>query len=502
VPHPSAAAAAPAVSAATPSHARPGGDRLAWLDALRGIAVLLVVYEHLSHFVFYPFRLAVERWFLAGYVGVCLFFLISGYLIPASLERRGSLRGFWVGRLFRLYPMYLLVLGVLVVLHLAGLRPLDPFALQHHATSAVAQATMMATLVNVPDLIGVTWTLAYEMTFYLLVAALFAAGWRRASPAVALVLAGSAVVLGTSMPAALLSHSAAGTRNVALLVALAFGLGMAAMLSGRLYLARAGAFLGGTMAAALLYTNQSVGHRFDGLVIPALMFTGTTIYRAQQREISRWWAVLVPLVVASTWMIETVRELPEPYWSQFRPRSAVNIAVIAAVFATGMLLRHRRIPRVLSWIGMISYSVYLLHLVVFDLVRPHLGRAGPSTASAPVQAGLLLGLLALMLAASAVTYRFVELPAQRLGKAVTRWLDTRLGAEGGAGGAHRAPVRGPTVPVSAAEQPMSKRRYDVFRGTRDEQDRAQREQSARGDDGGHRHGGVTTAEKSDDRRGQ
>jgi peptidoglycan/LPS O-acetylase OafA/YrhL len=36
--------------------------------------------------------------------GVFVFFLVSGYIVPASLERKGSVHGFWVSRVFRLYP--------------------------------------------------------------------------------------------------------------------------------------------------------------------------------------------------------------------------------------------------------------------------------------------------------------------------------------------------------------------------------------------------------------
>src|SRR5204862_5813940 len=113
---------ADAVPAGDPGPAAPGGQRVAWLDALRAIAALLVVYEHLSLFVFLRVRAVFEPWFAAGYAGICLFFLISGYIIPASLERKGSLRGFWVGRIFRLYPLLLFVLAVLVLLKVFGLH--------------------------------------------------------------------------------------------------------------------------------------------------------------------------------------------------------------------------------------------------------------------------------------------------------------------------------------------------------------------------------------------
>src|SRR5881397_2950111 len=91
-----------------------GARRLAWLDALRGIAALVVVYEHAQDPIFPELRTTVAPWFDTGKFGVMVFFLVSGYIIPASLERRGSIRDFWVSRLFRLYPLWAVaVAGVL-----------------------------------------------------------------------------------------------------------------------------------------------------------------------------------------------------------------------------------------------------------------------------------------------------------------------------------------------------------------------------------------------------
>ncbi|HKT03147.1 MAG TPA: acyltransferase family protein, partial [Rugosimonospora sp.] len=75
--------------------------RLGWLDALRGVAVLFVVWEHVTDHLLRGLRVVTDVWFNSGRTGVFLFFVISGYIVPASLERRGDLRRFWVGRLFR-----------------------------------------------------------------------------------------------------------------------------------------------------------------------------------------------------------------------------------------------------------------------------------------------------------------------------------------------------------------------------------------------------------------
>jgi peptidoglycan/LPS O-acetylase OafA/YrhL len=177
--------------------------------------------------------------------------------------------------------------------------------------------------------------------------------------------------------------------------------------------------------------NQDPAHRWDGLLILALMFTGTTIYQAEKRQISRWWAVLTPLAVSAVWVTQNWRELDEggAWLTQFRPRVLITLGAVAALFAAGIALRHRRVPRAMVWLGLVSYSVYLVHQAVFETVAPHLGgrRGAPSTASLTVQAVVLVALVALVLAFSALTYRFVEDPAQRLGRRLGTWIDARYG---------------------------------------------------------------------------
>src|SRR5687768_11000857 len=85
----------------------PPTRRQAWLDALRGVAVLAVVFEHLLDPLFPEVRANISPWFNFGQYGVMVFFLVSGYVVPVSLERRGSIAGFWINRVFRLYPLWI-----------------------------------------------------------------------------------------------------------------------------------------------------------------------------------------------------------------------------------------------------------------------------------------------------------------------------------------------------------------------------------------------------------
>src|SRR3954453_20483340 len=162
--------------------------RLGWLDGLRGWAALVVVCFHLSPSVLGPSaHLAIFRHIDLGKYGVLLFFLVSGYVIPMSLERHGSLRRFWIGRLCRIYPAYLVTIAVVVLV--AGWRG-----------GALAHASMLVDPLGVRGAVRVFWTLSYEMIFYLVVSGLFAWRLHRHSAWWASGLALVALVAGPVLP--------------------------------------------------------------------------------------------------------------------------------------------------------------------------------------------------------------------------------------------------------------------------------------------------------------
>ena len=78
------------------------------------------------------------EWLHAGSAGVLLFFLVSGYIVPASIERRGNVRDFWIGRVFRLYPAFLVTIAIAALLALIGPGWVPESLSEQPATSVLA----------------------------------------------------------------------------------------------------------------------------------------------------------------------------------------------------------------------------------------------------------------------------------------------------------------------------------------------------------------------------
>ncbi|MGX6600650.1 acyltransferase family protein [Micromonosporaceae bacterium Da 78-11] len=409
--------------------------RMAWLDGLRAVAALLVVYAHLSRYLFRGARDFSSEWLHAGPAGVLLFFLVSGYIIPASLERRGSLRSFWIGRLGRLFPLYAVVIAAVLLLAVGGLVTVDPQPAAHPGTAAVAHLTMLPQLLGVAPVTPVLWTLTFEMAFYLLVSALFAIRVRRADGWVAVVFAVTAVVA-----APLVARLPVGGSALVLTAAVVLTGGLVAMVSGRRRAVVAGGLLLGAGVVVLLLAGQAPAHAWDGLLIIAVMFAGTTIYRADHGQTSWWRAGFVLAVVAAALLTNWYAELASlaALTPRYLTRSVLTLLVFGGAFAVGMLTRGRRVPRPLAWLGLVSYSVYLVHYVLIQALAPVLTGLGdrlPALAEAPV----VVAYLGLVVGVSAVTHRFVEVPGQRLGRRGIRWATARWGPDG------RRPPESPQV---------------------------------------------------------
>ena len=162
--------------------------RLAGVDVLRGISVLLVTLHHI-HLRFWLNNYDVDGvlpktlnqvFFWSGYYAVIIFFVISGFLITSLSIRRwnelGDIRAgrFYIMRAARILPCLLLLLIVLSGLHLAGIRD---FAI-NPTRASLGQALWSALTFHINYLEGrhgylpggwdVLWSLSVEETFYVL----------------------------------------------------------------------------------------------------------------------------------------------------------------------------------------------------------------------------------------------------------------------------------------------------------------------------------------------
>jgi peptidoglycan/LPS O-acetylase OafA/YrhL len=400
--------------------------RLGWLDALRAIAALVVAFQHAAYRYVPRLHWEITQWFDPGTYGVTVFFLVSGYIVPASLTRTGDVRKFWISRLFRIYPLWIVASTAIVVLAVTdvaewrtGLPDLAP------GTAVLAHVTMLQDLLFVPSVINVLWTLSYEMAFYLLVVALFTARVHTRPAPIAVAFALGAVAFGSLLPVAGLSQ-AAGVDVIATVVAVALVAAIGCAISGRTAVRTAGALLGGVLAVALVTVNGRVGP-WQGLAIMATMFTGTAIYQAERGQAGRRGVAVVAAVVltcsvaAGVWHSRTWG-LPAAAETAFRRGWTSAMVLAALTFALGLALRNRKLPRLLTGIGLISYSIYLLHPVLFQGLDRIVGRPRHD------DPGMLTAALLVLLLVSWAAYRLVEAPGQRLGRAIARRYNARAAA--------------------------------------------------------------------------
>ncbi len=193
----------------------PKTGRLAYIDGMRAIAIVAIIAFH-----------ARIPGFQGGFVGVDIFFVISGFLITTqiveqTLAGRFSTKDFYARRILRILPPLLLV--TCVTLAIAPLFPLLPREMRELANSAAATAAMasnyyftsgteyFAVRSEIVPLLH-TWSLGVEEQYYLLAPAVIGvviagAGRRKWRPIAALLVAGAAVIVGSYLLLALLTKT-------------------------------------------------------------------------------------------------------------------------------------------------------------------------------------------------------------------------------------------------------------------------------------------------------
>ncbi|WP_444921320.1 acyltransferase family protein [Microbulbifer sp. CnH-101-G] len=351
-------------------------SRLLNLDALRGLAAILVVWQHSSEVFIRNTNIAQHGTELAefisqvdfGRIGVICFFLISGFVIPFSLSgTQSSLKNFAIRRFFRLYPAYwtslILALGLTWMVS----------DWMYPTTTIIANTTMLQGLMGFDNVQGLYWTLTVELIFYCLCALIFA-NRQLANPLVLLLFCWGALSLFVSWQ---------------LLAKLAY---------------------------PLLGSNPTITY------IPyciAVMFCGTLIRHCYVRKTNYWYAILavagtfsIPLMVLFLYFVgKPVTEDPL--------RFALPHLIALAIFFVVLLVPFR--PwRSLVALGTISYSVYLFHPIVMRGLNWSIQQSWAQSFSAYSVEVYMLATTLVSIALGTLVYRLIEKPAINMGRHLSR----------------------------------------------------------------------------------
>lgn len=343
--------------------------RLAWLDGCRALAALLVICMHVTE-IWIPFisaddaigqgLRAMTHQFNLGTFGVYVFFLVSGFVIPFSVRGEGlaACRTFLIRRFFRLMPMFWfsIPLGV-VTTHWMWHKDFGWDAL-------LANVLLLPNLFDLPFAQGLYWSLQAEVTFYLLIAALLLVqGFARSS----IVLP----YLGVIAAGKLLEKSGLQAYHfypVAMLV-----LEMLKII-----------FIGWLLQR--LFSDRRLG-KMDWLLLGYLL-----VQYFIKKPLNAWHFY--------------------QHGERWLDHLSVTLAIVVLLFFRSLDIRHS----LLAYLGKISYSLYLLHPVIMYSALYHVAVTPDSFLREWPLLWVLVGVLLLTVAASHLTWRFIELPAQQWGK--------------------------------------------------------------------------------------
>lgn len=151
------------------------------LDLLRGLAALAVVFFHFTHGN--PDFLTQENFLYIigryGFLGVDVFFVISGFVIPYSMYvgkyKPASFGKFMVKRVARIEPPY--IISIVLVIALNYLSTLSPYyrgaGFDVNTTGLLLHLGYLNAFFHYPWVNDVYWTLAIEFQYYLIIAAIF-----------------------------------------------------------------------------------------------------------------------------------------------------------------------------------------------------------------------------------------------------------------------------------------------------------------------------------------
>jgi peptidoglycan/LPS O-acetylase OafA/YrhL len=337
------------------------------LDFVRGIAILLVVDFHEAQYGLLNYVLRPLHIRPFGWMGVDIFFVLSGFLVGGLLVKEWKVKGridsksFLIRRGFKIWPQYYVYLLLLI------------------ATGHRSVRELWGNLLNIQNYVGGvahTWSLAVEEHAYLLIILFLAlaARWQARMRTLFLFFAG---------------------------------------LSGCIVLLRL--YLSSSGVNVFDPTHTRVSAIFYGVMLAILYhYAPETFHRMQG-----WWWLWIGILAA------TLVYLRFHFVTWWDPATSIDLADFSGIALLMLLYRHREgkkhnwLYRAVAWIGLYSYGIYLWHVSVDAPINAVAKRipswlVAPWEGVAPMLMGILIGV---------VTTKLVEFPALRLRE---RWFPRRV----------------------------------------------------------------------------
>jgi peptidoglycan/LPS O-acetylase OafA/YrhL len=348
------------------------------IDGLRAVAVIAVMFYHLGF-----------TWIPGGFLGVDLFFVISGYVITRllldSIAQSGGLdlRGFYIARARRLLPALIFMLvsttiaiGIWAPDTIKRLLIDTPFSLTGTMNWwLVARQQDYFEAIGRPPLLQHTWSLAVEAQFYfvwplILYFILKRFGKKHIPLASLAIAAASGITL-------LLVSVSLDASNVSKVSHVYFGTDTHSI----------GLFLGAALAVSWIPQN----------------FTTQVSKKAQDFIDGVGFLGFVGILAAFLLIDENQ---PTLYKIAFPLAGLCGAAIIMSVVHPASRFAPVLQNPVFLWIGERSYAIYLWHWVIFQVTRPSVDLAGKEWALYSLR-------ILIVLALSDISLRYVELPIRR-----------------------------------------------------------------------------------------
>lgn len=333
-------------------------SRYGFIDAIRGIAACSVMFQH----SLYASGLLISatndqltgfipRMLELGETGVVAFFLVSGFVIPLTLDKTHSVKLFWLHRALRIYPLYILIFFATFAVHAGG----DIRSVKEFLVNFLSHLFFVQEYAKQEEFVGGSWTLSLEVVWYSAISCLF-----------------------------LLSLD----KKTTLLVWLS------------------------VLVSMLVDSVCAFGHHLPTGRLSMLLccVLGLVCYRHSKDELSIKTFLLFAAILTATIIVNLLaglRLFPSSHPTSTFQSSIDSWAIAAAIFFIPFATRKSTIwaHPAGAFLGRISYSIYLLHPILLYVIlqTPIRGLL------------LMVITFACTIALAILTYKYVEAPAIRFG---------------------------------------------------------------------------------------